>query len=140
MKSRMKKLGWILIAACALPAMSSAQEQQRFKLIGASDGGELEQELNAAGAAGYRFAGSQGGRSTFVAADDAVVVMALDPEGRRFRYIVLATNRVSTMERELNEVAPAFDIVGMTAFRGVENGAVILETAGDTAQRQDAVP
>lgn len=137
----MRRLGWILIAACALPAVSTAQAQepQRFKLIGASDSGELEQELNAAGAAGYRFAGSQGGKATFVAADDAVVVMALDPEGRRFRYIVLATNRIGTMERELNEVPPEFDIVGMTAFGWLEHGAVILE-AGDTAQCQDAVP
>ena len=136
----MKKLAWIPIAACALLAMSPAQAQERFKLIGASDSGELEQELNAAGAAGYRFAGSQGGRSTFVRSDESVVVMALDPDRRRFRYIVLATNRIGTMERELNEVPPEFDIVGMTAFREwLEGGAVILE-AEDTARRQDAVP
>ena len=138
----MRRLGWILIATCALLAVSTAQaqEQQRFKLIGAMDSGELEHELNAAGAAGYRFAGSQGGRSTFVRSDESVVVMALDPDGRRFRYIVLATNRIGTMERELNEVQPEFDIVGMTALQEWgEGGAVILE-AVDTAQRQDAVP
>ena len=140
MKSKAKRFGWILIAACALPAVSSAQEQQRFKLIGARDSGELERELNAAGAAGYRFAGSQGGRSTFVRSDESVVVMALDSDGRRFRYIVLATNRIGTMERELNGVPPEFDIVGMTAFRQVlDGGAVILE-AEDTGQRKDAVP
>ena len=133
----MKKLGWIPIAACALLAMSPAQAQERFKLIGARGSGELEQELNAAGAAGYRFAGSQGGESTFVAVDEAVVVMALDPEGRRFRYLVLATSRIGTMERELNEVPPEFDIVGMTAF--LAEGAVILE-AEDTGQPRDAAP
>lgn len=62
----MKKLGWILIAACALLATSTSQAQERFKLIGAGDSDELEQELNEAGAAGYRFAGSQGGKSTFM--------------------------------------------------------------------------
>ena len=132
----MKKLGWILTAACALLAFSTAQAQERFKLIAAGDSGELEQELNAAGAAGYRFAGSQGGKSTFVhSVDDAVVVMAHDPECRRFRFVVLATTRTGTMERELNEVTP--DFVGMTAFLG--EGAAILE-AEDAGPGQDAVP
>ena len=135
----MRKLGWILIATCALSAVStaSAQEPQRFKLIGANDSSELEQKLNTAATAGYRFAGSQGGRSTFVWGDESVVVMALDPAGRRFRYIVLGTIRTGTMERELNEVPPEFDLVGMTAFIG--EGAAILE-AEDAGPGQDAVP
>lgn len=121
----MKKLGWIPIAAGVLLAISTSQAQERFKLIGADDSDELEQELNEAGAAGYRFAGSQGGKSTFLSVDDAVVVMAHDPAGRRFRYLVLATFRTGTMERELNEVPPEFDFVGMTGFSG--EGVVILE-------------
>ena len=36
---------------------------------------------------------------------EAVVIMALDPEGRRFRYILLATSRTGTMQKELNEAA-----------------------------------
>ena len=121
----MKKLGWSLIAACALLATSTSQAQERFKLIGAGDSDELEQELNGAGAAGYRFAGSQGGKSTFMWVDGAVVVMAHEPTGRRFRYLVLATTRIGTMERELNEVPPEFDLVGMTGFFG--EGVFILE-------------
>jgi len=135
----MRRLGWILIAACALSADSTAhaQEPQRFKLVAASDSGELEQKLNTAGTAGYRFAGSQGGRSTFLWSDESVVVMALDPDGRRFRYIVLATARTGTMERELNEAPPEFDVVGMTAF--LNEGAAILE-AEDAGPGHDAVP
>ena len=132
----MTKLGWILIAASVLLAISTSQAQERFKLIGADDSDELEQELNEAGAAGYRFAGSQGGKSTFLSVDDAVVVMAHDSAGRRFRYLVLATFRTGTMERELNEVPPEFDFVGMTGFSG--EGVVILE-AEDTSSR-DSVP
>lgn len=121
----MKKLGWTLVAACALLAISTSQAQERFKLISAGNSDELEQELNEAGAAGYRFAGSQGGESTFMWVDGAVVVMARDPAGRRSRYLVLATTRIGTMERELNEVPPEFDLVGMTGFFG--EGVVILE-------------
>ena len=54
----------------------------------------------------------------------------LDPEGRRFRYILLATNRTGTMEREINEVPPEYEFVGMTVFSSTFGGneaAVILE-------------
>ena len=44
------------------------------------------------------------------------MIMVLDPEGRRFRYILLATNRTGTMQEELNEAPPEFNFVGMTVF------------------------
>ena len=49
--------------------------------------------------------------------------MVLDPEGPRFRYILLATNRTGTMQREMN-------FAGMTVFSSTFGGretAVILE-------------
>ena len=65
----------------------------------------MQDELNDAGARGYRFAGTQGGETAF-GGREAVVIMALDPEGRRFRYILLATDRSGTMQREMNEALP----------------------------------
>ena len=56
--------------------------------------------------------------------------MMLDPEGRRFRYVLLATSRTGTLQQELNEVPPEFDLVGMTVFSstfGGKEAAVILE-------------
>jgi len=132
----LKKLSMNLMGSGALIALGILLREP--SAVVGDEGAVLHRD--AAGAAGYRFAGSQGGRSTFVRSDESVVVMALDPDRRRFRYIVLATNRIGTMERELNEVPPEFDIVGITAFREwLEGGAVILE-AEDTARRQDAVP
>ena len=87
--------------------------------------GSIEEELNRAGAAGYRFAATPGGETAFV---DGVVAMELDPEGRRFRYILLATMRAGTLQRELNEVPPGFEIVGMMAFGRLKEAVVILET------------
>ena len=61
---------------------------------------------------------------------EAVIVMTLDPEGRRFRYILLATNRTGTMQREMNEAPPEYSFVGMTVFDtrfGGNEAAVILE-------------
>ncbi len=78
---------------------------------------------------GYRFAGTQRGETAF-GGREAVVVMVLDPEGRRFRYLLLATNRTGTMQRELNAAPPEFNFVGMTVFSSTFRGkeaAVILE-------------
>lgn len=111
----------------ATPA--SAQAQERFKLLATSRTGTMQDELNEAGAAGYRFAGTQGGETAF-GGNEVVVIMALDREGRRFRYILLATSRTGTMQRELNEAPPDFNVVGMTVFNsrfGGDEAAVILE-------------
>ena len=56
--------------------------------------------------------------------------MALDPEPPRFRYILLATNRTGTMQREMNETPPEYNFAGMTVFSSTFGGreaAVILE-------------
>ncbi len=127
----MKTLGWMMVGASVLVAAGAtgAQEQERFKLLATNRTGTMQDELNDAGAAGYRFAGTQGGETAF-GGREAVVVMALDPEARRFRYILLATSRTGTMQQELNEVPPEFTFVGMTVFSSTFGGreaAVILE-------------
>ena len=89
----------------------------------------MQDELNAAGANGYRFVGTQGGETAF-GGNEVVVVVERDPEERRFRYILLATSRTGTMQRELNGVPPEFNVVGMTVFSSTFGGneaAVILE-------------
>lgn len=102
----------IVIAALVLPVLAlppaSAQETEppeKYLLLATSRTGTMEEELNEAGARGYRFLATQGGETAF-GGSEAVVVMTLDPEGRRFRYLLLATSRTGTMQRELNE-APA---------------------------------
>ncbi len=84
----------------------------------------MEDELFEAGARGYRFAGTQGGETAF-GGNEVVVIMTLDPAGRRFRYILLATSRTGTMQREMprGELGHADNAV---LGRGRE-AAVILE-------------
>ena len=56
--------------------------------------------------------------------------MRLDPEGRRYRYILLATSRTQTMEDELNAAPAEFEFVGLTVFQtafGGTEAAAILE-------------
>ena len=117
------KLWWIAILACALGVAAPAQE--RFMLLATSRANTMEDEMNAAGADGYRYAGTRG-----TEAGETVVVMEHDSQGRRYRFIVLSTIRASTMEKELNEVPPEFEFVEMTRFGASfagEEVAVILQ-------------
>ena len=109
---------------------TTAQQQlDKYLLLATNRTGTMEKELNEAGERGYRFASTQGGETSF-GGNEAVVIMQLDPEGRRFRYILRATKRTSTMQREMNDAPPEYDFVGMTVFSstfGGEEVAVILE-------------
>lgn len=120
---------FVIAVASSTAAQPSGPTGEKFLLLATSRTSTMEEELNEAGARGYRFAGAQGGETAF-GGDEAVVIMTLDPEGRRFRYILLATNRTGTMQRELNEVPPEYDFAGMTVFRsafGGQEATVILE-------------
>ena len=106
-----------------------ASQPDKFLVLATNRTGTMEDELNEAGARGYRVAAAQGGETAF-GGNEAVVIMALDPEGRRFRYILLATSRTGTMQEELNEVPSEYDLVAMTVFRSTFGGreaAAILE-------------
>ncbi len=120
----------LVLFAFTLPATAQQTEQpEKYLLLATNRTSSMENELNEAGERGYRFAGTQGGETAF-GGNEVVVIMRLDPEGRRFRYILLATNRTGTMEREINEVPPEYEFVGMTVFSSTFGGneaAVLLE-------------
>ena len=127
----MKLILTLSVAACVLIVVppAAAQDQDNYLLLATNRTGTMQDELNEAGSAGYRFAGTQGGETAF-GGREAVVIMVLDPEGRRFRYILLATSRTGTMQEELNEAPPEFNFVGMTVFSSTFGGreaAVILD-------------
>lgn len=122
-------IGLVLFAAGAPAAAGQSEQPEKYLLLATNRTGTMQDELNEAGARGYRFAGAQGGETAF-GGNEAVVVMTLDPEGRRFRYLLLATNRTGTMQREMNEAPPEYGFAGMTVFRSTFGGreaAVILE-------------
>ena len=122
----------LALLAFTLPATAQqAEDPDKYLILATNRTGTMEDELNEAGARGYRVAGAQGGETAF-GGNEAAVIMARDPEGRRFRYILLATSRTSTMQEELNEVPPEYELVAMTVFSstfGGDEAAAILEAA-----------
>lgn len=119
----------VLFATNLLVAEKEAEPPDRFLLLATSRTGTMQKELNEAGARGYRLVGTQGGATAF-AGNEVVVIMTLDPEGRRYRYLLLATSRTGTMQTEMNEAPPEYEYAGMTVFKsrfGGSETAVILQ-------------
>lgn len=116
-------IGLVLLAAGAPAAVGQSEQPEKYLLLATTRTGTMQDELNEAGARGYRFAGAHGRAEDFV-------VMILDPEGRRFRYLLLAAYRVGTLQREMNEAPPEYDFAGVAVFGssfGGTEAVVILE-------------
>ena len=119
----------LAVAVALLAPALIAQDQPKFLLLATTRTSTMEKELNEAGARGYRFSGTQGGETAY-GGHEVVAIMTQDPEGRQFRYLLLATSRTSTMQKELNQAPPGYEYAGMTVFQsgfGGKETAVILE-------------
>jgi hypothetical protein len=126
----------------ALAASQTGGEANETRVLATNKTSTLEQELNAAAEAGYRFSAVMGGETVF-GGKEVVAVMTREgalPPGR-FAYRLLATSKTSTMERELREAAAlGFEYRGQTVFTtlfGGEEVVVILERDKDATARSE---
>jgi hypothetical protein len=101
----------------------------------------LERELNAAAEAGFRFAAVMGGETAGGGNEVVAVVTRNSGTTGRYAYKLLATNRTSTMEKELREAADAgYEYRGQTVFNTLLGGrevVVILERNNDALEHSE---
>ena len=129
---------WILIASDAFAVQTAeAQETFEYRLLATSRTSTMEEELNEASETGLRLETVMGGETAF-GGDEAVVIMSRRPgedNAGRYQYKLLATQRTSTMEKEIQEAGDAgYVYVGQTVLNslfGGEEVTVILERDRD---------
>jgi hypothetical protein len=101
-----------------------------------------QKEMNQASALGFRFAGVMGGDTAF-GGKEVVTIMqrnaaAAESPGR-YKYRLLATNRTSTMQRELQDAGDdGYEFKGQTVFETAFGGrevVVILEQDREAKDR-----
>lgn len=113
-------------------ASSSTNSQVEYRLLAANKTSTVEKEMNQAGAEGFQFEGVMGGDTT-VGGSEAVVIMSRKSSANspRYAYKLLATNRTSTMQKELNAAGESgFLYKGQTVYSSTFGGrevVVILE-------------
>lgn len=131
----------VLTLALAMSAMAEKipdktriapnDEGKSFRVLATNKTSTLDKELNEAAAQGYIFESVMGGQT--LAGDEVVVVMSKLPDAKadRMRYALLATNKTSTMQKELRDMGDLGFVyrgqsVTKTTFGG-EQVIVILE-------------
>ncbi len=116
------------------PAVVGAQDRTDYRLLATSRTSTMEKEMNDAARVGFRVNALMGGETAF-GGKEAVVVMSRQPgdeeKGRRYEYRLLAANRTSTMQQEIQDVGElGFEYVGQSVFEsrfGGKEVVVVLE-------------
>ncbi len=114
-----------------------------YLLLATNKTGSLQKEMNEAGVEGYHFAGTMGGQ-TSVGGNEAIVIMGRPKGGKTtasYQYKLLATNKTSTMQKEMNQTAAAgFIYKGQTVFETTFGGkevVVLMELSKDGTAKED---
>ena len=108
-----------------------------YRLLATNKTSTMTRELNEAAAGGYRFESAMGG-DTAHGGSEVVAIMSRDrretPKAR-FEYRLLATNKTSTMQKELQDAGDlGFEYRDQTVFKSAYGGdevVVILERDRD---------
>src|SRR5262249_24473989 len=94
-----------LVLLCAGLAVA-ADDSYDYRVLATSRTATMEKELNQGADAGYRMEKAMGGGTAFGGQEVVVVMSKSKIEGSergRYAYKLLATNRTSTMQKELQE-------------------------------------
>jgi hypothetical protein len=133
----------ILAAVTSAPARqpdSPASSRVEYRLLATNKTSTMQKEMNAAAEAGFRFEAVMGG-DTALGGSEVVAVMSKTigaPAKARYEYKLLATNKTSTMQKELQEAADAgFEYRDQSVFSSMFGGqevSIILERDRDQAK------
>ncbi len=111
----------------------ASNQQYEYRLLATSKTSTMQEEMNEAGEAGFRFAGVMGGETAF-GGSEVVVVTSRDrdkPNEGDYQYELLATSKTSTMQKELQAAGDeGFEYRGQTVFKtqfGGQEVVIILE-------------
>ncbi len=123
--------GLVVVGNLALAAGAGAQTKVDYRVLATNKTSTMQTEMQQAASDGFRFGGVMGGETAF-GGNEVVVVMSRAGEAApRFEYRLLATNRTSTMQREMQDAGNAgFEYRGQTVFSTLFGGrevVVILE-------------
>ena len=134
---------WKLMALTALTLLlcvpSLIAQTYEYRVLATNRTSSMEEELNETAASGFRLQSAMGGQRFFSGSEVAVIMSRADGETEaRYHYRVLAANKTSTLQKELQDAArdgyeyraqTVFD----TAFAGKEV-VVILERDLDRSE------
>ena len=119
-----------LLAFLALATSLWAADVYEYRVLATTKTSTLEKEMNEAAAAGFEFSHVMGGE-TAMGGKEVVAVMVKAPKASNKKYKLLATNKTSTMQKEMQALGDeGFEFRGQTVFESTFGGrevAAIME-------------
>jgi hypothetical protein len=116
-----------LIATMCAVSSSPLFAQNDIRVLATSKTSTLEKEMNEAADAGYQFAAIMGGDTSFGGSEAVVILTRSVDSNPRLQYKLLATNKTSTLQKELQEAGNAgFEYKGQTSFKSKFGGKEVL--------------
>ncbi len=108
-----------------------AQDATDYRVLATSKTSTMQKEMNQAADAGFRFGGVMGGETSFGGPEVLVIMSKAANADARYDYRLLATNKTSTMQKEMQEAGDAgYEYKGQSVFKSTFGGkevVVILE-------------
>ncbi|MBI3483525.1 MAG: hypothetical protein HY012_00005, partial [Acidobacteria bacterium] len=112
-------------AAAQAPAASAWD----FRLMATNKTSTMQKEMNEAADAGFRFQGVMGGQTAF-GGQEVVVIFAKSKDATEkphFKYLLLATNTTSTMQKEMQQAGDeGYEYKGQTVFKTAFGGQEVV--------------
>jgi len=112
--------------AAQAPASSNAWD---YRLLATNKTSTMQKEMNEAADAGFRFQGVMGGETSF-GGSEVVVILAKSKDATEkphYKYILLATNKTSTMQKEMQQAGDeGYEFKGQTVFKSAFGGQEVV--------------
>ncbi|HEX7487129.1 MAG TPA: hypothetical protein VF332_13325 [Vicinamibacterales bacterium] len=109
--------------------LAKATARFEYRLLATSKTSTMQKEMQEAGDAGFEYKGQSIFKSTF-GGKEVVVILERDKDAKatgRFDYRLLATNRTSTLQKELAEAGGAgYQFVGITVAETLIGGSEVV--------------
>ncbi|MEO7270573.1 MAG: hypothetical protein ABI211_01065 [Vicinamibacterales bacterium] len=123
----------VALLACFSPTgslLAQKSEVVQYRVLATNKTSTMQKEMQEAAEAGFKFGDVMGG-DTALGGSEVVVIMTRGDTPGRYGYRLLATNKTSTMQKEMQEAGDAgYEYRGQTVFKSAFGGkevVVILE-------------
>ena len=141
MKIRFSLALCAIALTCALPSSAGAQAPAavEYRVLATSKTSTMQKEMQEAAAAGFRFGDVMGGDTAF-GGSEVVVIMHRSGAPGTFDYRLLATNKTSTMQKEMQEAGDAgFEYRGQTVFKSAFGGKEVVAILERSLDAKDII-
>jgi hypothetical protein len=123
----MRRIAVVIGLAALCSAGLVAQDAAVHRVLATSKTSTMQKEMQEAGVAGFRFAAVMGGETALGGKEVVVVMQKPSASTAKFDYQLLATNKTSTMQKELQDQADTgFQYVGQTVFESAFGGKEVV--------------